>query len=37
MPKIYYEADCDIQVLKGKKVAVIGGASGSGSRAAAAP
>ncbi len=24
MPKIYYEADCDIQVLKGKKVAVIG-------------
>lgn len=24
MPKIYYEADCDINVLKGKKVAIIG-------------
>ena len=24
MPKIYYEADCDIKVLKGKKVAIIG-------------
>jgi ketol-acid reductoisomerase len=24
MPKIYYEADCDINVLKGKTVAVIG-------------
>ena len=23
MPKIYYEADCDINVLKGKKVAII--------------
>lgn len=24
MPKIYYEADCDINVLKGKTVAIIG-------------
>ncbi len=24
MPKIYYEADCDINLLKGKKVAIIG-------------
>ncbi len=24
MPKIYYQADCDLNVLKGKKVAVIG-------------
>lgn len=24
MPKIYYQADCDINVLKGKKVAIIG-------------
>ena len=24
MPKIYYQADCDINLLKGKTVAVIG-------------
>ena len=24
MPKIYYNADCDINVLKGKTVAIIG-------------
>ena len=24
MPKIYYDADCDINVLKGKTVAIIG-------------
>ena len=24
MPKIYYEQDCDINVLKGKTVAIIG-------------
>lgn len=24
MPKIYYQADCDINLLKGKKVAIIG-------------
>ena len=24
MPKIYYQADCDINVLKGKTVAIIG-------------
>ena len=24
MPKIYYDADCDLNVLKGKTVAVIG-------------
>ena len=23
-PKIYYQADCDINVLKGKTVAIIG-------------
>ncbi len=24
MPKIYYQADCDLNILKGKKVAIIG-------------
>ena len=24
MPKIYYQSDCDLNVLKGKKVAIIG-------------